>query len=63
MDNTDERNALGRRIKKVLKASKVPLSVEDIAKTLGASKYDVFDALNISLHGWVEMKDSKFRLL
>lgn len=56
-------NALGRHIRNVLEGSKVPLSAEDIARKLGASKYDVLDTISHSLHGWVEMKDNKFRLL
>lgn len=63
MLDIDSLNALGRRIRRVLKHAKEPMSCEEIAKKLGASKYDVFDALSQSLHGWVEMKDSKFRLL
>lgn len=61
--DVDSLNALGKKIRRVLKSAKQPMSCEEIAKKLGASKYDVFTALSISLHGWVEMKDSKFRLL
>lgn len=56
-------NALGRKIRRVLKSAKDPMSCEEIASKLGASKYDVFESLAVSLHGWVEMKNSKFRLL
>lgn len=61
--DVNDLNKLGRRIRGVLKASKEPMTVEQIASKLGASKYDVYESISISLHGWVLMKDSKFSLL
>lgn len=63
MLDIDELNVLGRRIRGVLKAAATPMTCEEIAAQLNAPRADVFEALSISLHGWVEMRDGKFRLL
>lgn len=60
----DELNILGRRIRRELHRAKQPLALHEIASRLGASRYDVHDAISISLHGWVEiLRDSTYRLL
>jgi hypothetical protein len=61
--NIDELNTLGRRVRTVLRRAKQPLALDEIASQLGASVYDVHDAISISLHGWIEMRDNKYKLL
>lgn len=63
MKDVDELNALGRRIRRALKTAKQPLALSEIAGRVGASVYDVHDAISISLHGWIEIKHDKYRLL
>lgn len=63
MLDSAELNILGRRIRAALRRAKQPLGLDEIASLLGASRYDVHDALSISLHGWIEMRDNKYRLL
>lgn len=63
MPDIDDLNALGRRIRGVLKAATEPMTAEEIAAQLKAPAADVHEALSISLHGWVEMRAGKFRLL
>lgn len=63
MTDIDDLNKLGRRIRAVLKAATEPMSCEEIAAQLDAPVSDVVEALSISLHGWVDMCDGKFRLL
>jgi len=61
--DVDELNKLGRSIKSALKSAKQPLTLSEIAHHIGASIYDVHDALSTSLHGWVEMRNNKYKLL
>jgi len=61
--DTDKRNALGRRIRIVLKHAPQPMTVEEIAARLKSARSDVYEALSVSLHGWVSSTDNKFRLL
>ena len=64
MRDTDELNALGRKIRSVLKVAKQPLALDEIARRVGASRYDVHDAISISLHGWIEiLPGSRYKLL
>jgi predicted transcriptional regulator len=57
--DVDALNALGRRVRVVLKHAKGPLTVEQIATQLKAPRSDVHDALSVSLHGWVQMSANK----
>jgi DNA-binding transcriptional regulator GbsR (MarR family) len=61
--NSNALNALGRRIRGVLWRAKQPLGLDEIASQLGASRYDVHDTLSIRLHGWIEMRHNKYKLL
>jgi hypothetical protein len=63
MKNIDELNALGRRIRGVLRRAKAPLMLDEIARRAGASVYDVHDAISISLHGWIEIHNNAYKLL
>jgi chromosome segregation and condensation protein ScpB len=64
MLDTDELHTLGRRVRTALRRATQPLTLNEIAKLLGASRYDVHDALSHSLHGWIEItRDNKYRLL
>ena len=63
MRDLDELNALGRRIRGLLRREKKPLALDEIAQQLGASPYDVHDAISISLHGWIEIRHNKYKLL
>ena len=59
----DELNVLGRRIRRELRCAKRPLALDELARAVGASVYDVHDAISISLHGWIEIRSNKYRLL
>jgi predicted transcriptional regulator len=61
--DVDELNALGRRIRRELKAAQQPLALDEIARRVGASVYDVHEAISISLHGWIEIQHNKYKLL
>ena len=63
MLDIDAMNALGRRIRTVLRRAKRPLALDEIASQLGTSRYNVHDAISISLHGWIEMRNNKYKLL
>lgn len=63
MNDINTLNKLGHQIRQALKSAKQPLSLSEIAKKIGASVYDVHDAISISLHGWIEIKNGKYRLL
>lgn len=63
MRNADELNALGRRVRGVLRRAKVPLMLDEIARRTGASVYEVHDAISISLHGWIEIRNNAYKLL
>jgi DNA-binding transcriptional regulator GbsR (MarR family) len=63
MEDIDALNTLGRRIRAVLRRAKQPLTLDEISKQLGASRHDIHDALSVSLHGWIEMRDGKYRML
>lgn len=61
--DVDKLNALGRRIRRELRRAKRPLMLDEIARGVGASVYDVHDAISISLHGWIEMRNNTYTLL
>jgi hypothetical protein len=64
MMDTDDLNALGRKIRRALKTAGKPLALDEIAGRVGASRYDVHDAISISLHGWIEiLPGSRYKLL
>jgi hypothetical protein len=64
MKDLDELNTLGKHIRRELRRAKAPLTLNEIAKRLGASRYDVHDAISISLHGWIEItRDNTYKLL
>lgn len=56
-------NSLGTRIRGALKKAGRPLTLNEIAERVGASVYDVHDAISISLHGWIEIREGKYQLL
>ena len=61
--DVDAMNALGRRIRRELRRAKRPLMLDEIARGVGASVYDVHDAISISLHSWIEIRNNAYRLL
>ena len=63
MLDVDALNALGRRIRTLLRRAKRPLALDEIARQLGESRYDVHDAISISLSGWIEMRNNTYKLL
>ncbi len=63
MLDTDAMHTLGRRIRAALRRAKQPLTLTEITSQVGASCYDVHDALSISLHGWIELRNNKYSLL
>lgn len=63
MLNDFEYHQLAQRIRRVLGAAKEPLPLAEIAGRISARQADVYDTLTYHMHGFVEMRDGKYRLL